>query len=120
MQKFRNAFRGIYVGSRHESSFAVHIPIALAVVVIAWFTGCNIAEWCLLLLCILVVLSLELMNSAIEHLARGLCSEQNAEVGNALDIASGAVLVGSIGAAIVGCVVLGNRLYLWIGISFIG
>ncbi len=35
------------------------------------------------------------MNSAVELLARGLCSEQNADVGKALDVASGAVLVAS-------------------------
>lgn len=114
IQKFRNAFRGIVIGSRNESSFVVHIPVAIAVILSAWGVGCTLPEWCLLLLCILLVLSLELMNSAIERLARGLCSERNQEVGNALDIASGAVLVASIGAAVVGLIILGNRLYLQI------
>ncbi len=100
--KFSNAFRGIRAGTAGQSSFAVHLPCAALVLLAAALLGCTALQWALLLLCITLVLSLELMNSAIESLARGLCSEQNTDVGKALDIASGAVLVGSIGAAVIG------------------
>ena len=62
------------------------------------------------MLCITVVLVLELVNSAIEFLAKGLCTEHNREVGKALDIASAAVLVASVGAGVIGALVLGERL----------
>lgn len=112
LRKFRNAFRGIAFGTVGQSSFAVHIPIALAVLVAAWWLRCSGWQWSVLVLCIAMVLSLELINSAIEYLAKGLCHEHNENVGKALDIASGAVLVASIFAALIGVFILGSRLYL--------
>ncbi len=62
------------------------------------------------------VVALELTNSALESLARGLTSEHNPEVGRALDMAAGAVLVASGGAAAVGLFLFGGRLWLlWSG-----
>lgn len=107
MDKFRNAFRGIRFGVQGQSSFAVHGPIGISVLGLAWWLDCEVWQWCILLLCISHVVAMELMNSAVEYLARGLCSEHNDYVGKALDIASGAVLTSSMIAAIVGLVVLG-------------
>ncbi len=104
--KFLCAFRGIWIGISGHSSFWVHIPASLIVVILAYLLNCNGWQWSILGLCIGLVWSLELMNSSIEHLARGLCSAENVEVGKALDTASGAVLVMSIMAAIVGLSIL--------------
>lgn len=100
--KFRNALRGLWFGTAGQSSFVVHIPIAIAVLAIAGLLKCEAWQWCALALCISVVLSLELVNSSIEKLAKGLCHEHNESVGQALDIASGAVLLASCIAALIG------------------
>jgi len=105
--KFALAFRGIVVGVRQQNSFLVDIPVAMTVVALAWFLGADRVEWCLLLLCIAMVISAELFNSAIEKLARAVTREENPHIRDALDIASGAVLVVAISAAAVGVVVLG-------------
>lgn len=110
IQKFRNAFRGIYFGCRGESSFLVHTIVGMAVVLAAIALRCEPWQWCILLLCITLVMSLELLNSGLEHLARAVCRDQNEDVGRALDIASGAVLCASLFAAIMGVVILGGRL----------
>ena len=110
IEKFRNAFRGMLQGAIGETSFAVHLIASLCVVGLSLWLECDVYEWSILLLCIAFVFSLELINSALESLARGLCSEQNEHVGKALDIASGAVLCASIFAAIVGFLILGPKL----------
>jgi diacylglycerol kinase len=48
-------------------------------------------------------------------MARGLCREENAELGRGLDIASGAVLVASIASAVIGLVILGGRMLSLMG-----
>ncbi len=101
-KKFTLALQGIARGTRGHSSFLVHVPAAIAVLITAGLLRCEAWQWCVLAVCIGLVLSLELVNSAIESLARGLCSEHNEHVGRALDIASGAVLVASLVAAAVG------------------
>jgi len=110
--KFYCAFRGIWIGVSGHSSFLVHLPATALVVGSAFWLKCNAWQWAILGLCIGLIWSLELLNSSIEHLTRGLCSEHNAEVGKALDTASAAVLVISITAAGVGLSILGYQLYL--------
>ena len=63
-------------------------------------------EWCLLALCVAIVLTAEIFNSALEQLAKAITREHDAHIRAALDMASGAVLLASVGAAIVGTVVL--------------
>ncbi|MEM8734736.1 MAG: diacylglycerol kinase [Planctomycetota bacterium] len=109
--KFRNALRGIWVGSVGETSCVVHLAVTLMVMVAAWLVQCSLAEWCTLLICIGLVYSIELVKSAMEKLAAAVCSEENAVVRDALDIASGAVLVGAGISVVVGSLVLGNRLW---------
>ena len=109
--KFQCAFRGLYIGISGHSSFLVHLPASVAVLLCAALLRCNGWQWAVLGLCIGMVWSLELLNSSIEHLARGLCPDHNAEVGNALDTASAAVLFMSMTAAAVGLSILGFQLY---------
>ncbi len=102
---FRRAARGVAWGVRSQRNFKVHLPIAIAVVIAAAVLGATLVEWCLLLLAIAIVLAAELFNTAIEHLARAVTREQHEELRNALDTASGAVLLASAGAAAVGAVI---------------
>ncbi|MFO0942651.1 MAG: diacylglycerol kinase family protein [Pirellulales bacterium] len=102
LNKFRFAFQGIASGVRGQSSFKVHVPATILVVILAVALNCSTVQWCILGLCVALVWIAELFNSSIELLARGLCSQQNADVGKALDVAAGAVLVASIFAAAVG------------------
>ena len=105
IRKFSVAVRGVFYGIQGQSSFAIHLPVALAVVLLAAILQCELWQWCALLLCIGLVLAAELANSAMEELAAGLSPEHNEHVGRALDIASGAVLVASLMSATVGLVI---------------
>lgn len=108
--KFANAFRGVVAGVRGQNSFLVHFPTAVAVLCLATFLQVSVERWCILLLCIGSVLTAELFNSCLESLARAIDTQHNPAIGRALDIASGAVLVASCTAAIVGMIVFGTAL----------
>lgn len=109
--KFQCAFRGIWIGISEHSSFRAHLAASLMVLLFAVWLRCTGWQWTVLGLCIGMVWSLELFNSSIEHLARGLCSEHNAEVGKSLDTASAAVLFMSVTAAIIGLSILGWQFF---------
>ena len=110
LRKFACAFRGIAVGIREQNSFYVHFPVTAAVLAAAWWLEVSRTEWCLLLLCIAGVVTCELFNSAIEHLAKAITREENPHLRDALDAASGAVLVAAMAAAGVGCLTLAANL----------
>ncbi|NOZ41493.1 MAG: diacylglycerol kinase family protein [Planctomycetes bacterium] len=112
-RKFACALRGIAVGVRGQSSFWVHFPAAIVVVVMATWLQISRTDWLALVVCMTIVFSAELFNSAIEHLARAITREQHPEIRDALDVASGAVLVAAMGAAVVGVGVLGWPLLEW-------
>jgi diacylglycerol kinase len=109
-EKFRDAFHGMKQGVRGQSSFFVHFFAAAAVVAAAAILRAGLIEWCLLLLCITVVLTAEMFNSALESLARAVRDAMDPHVGRALDIGSAAVLLAAIGASIVGTILLARLL----------
>ena len=116
--KFRNAFRGLKLGTRGESSFLVHFFFGAAVLIVAAAMQiADLRQWCLLVLCIAIVLSAELFNSALERMARAISEQHDPNLGAALDIGSAAVLVVAAGAAVVGVIVflarLGELLAWW-------
>jgi len=113
--KFRDAFRGIWLAVRGERSFAVHLPMAAAVVIAAIVLRVTLVEWCLLGLCIAMVLAAEIFNTALERLAKEITDQHRPGIGAALDMASGAVLVTAIGSAAVGGAIFVYRLGLLLG-----
>jgi diacylglycerol kinase len=109
-RKFADAFRGLWRAVRTQSSFAVHLGMAGGVLVSGAFFGVSAVEWCLLVLAIGLVLMAEIVNTAIESLARAPGSRRHPRFRDALDMASAAVLVAAITAAVIGFVVFGPRL----------
>jgi len=109
-RKFAVALRGIVLAVRTQSSFWVHLPVAVAVLISATLHGVTRVEWAILVVCITMVLAAEAFNTALECLSRAVTEDENQDVRHALDIASGAVLITSIGAVAVGTLILLTRL----------
>jgi diacylglycerol kinase len=107
--KFREAFRGVKLGVRGQSSFFVHFFFAALALTAALVLECNHVQWCLVVGCIGLVFTAELFNSAIETLFHALDRDTKDRMVGCLDITAGAVLVASFTAAIVGAVVFGYR-----------
>ena len=109
MSKFLTGFKFAWAGVRSlfrsQLNAKVHLAAALAVVVAGLAFGITAVEWCLVVLCIALVLAAEALNTAIETLADALHPEQHPLVGRAKDLAAAAVLICSIGAAIIGAII---------------
>ncbi len=108
--KFAVAFRGLWLGVKGDTSFFVHFFMAALVLAAAAALGCEVWQWCVLLGCIAAVLAAEMFNCAIETLFRGLDEHTKQQAWPALDVASGAVLLVSLFAALIGAIVFLTRL----------
>jgi diacylglycerol kinase len=104
-RKFRCAFRGIWCGIYGQRSFYVHLPMAAAVIVFAAILRAEVWQWCVLLLCITCVLTAEMLNTVLEYFAKMITDKHDERMRDALDMGSAAVLIASIGAAIIGTIV---------------
>lgn len=98
------------LGVRGHSSFFVHFFIATVVIAAAATLRVKLEHWCILLGCISAVIAAELFNSAIEILCRVIEIERLQNGKAPLDIAAGAVLAVSIGAAVIGAIIFLARL----------
>lgn len=109
--KFADAFRGLFEAVRTQSSFAAHISVAVAAVALAAWLDISPGEWCLVALAIGLVIMAEVFNTAVEALARAVGRYPDDDLRDALDHASGGVLVAVLTAVVIGLIVLGPRLW---------
>ena len=65
-----------------ESSFSVHFFVAALVLAAALVLQATMVEWCLLLLCIALVLTTEMINSALERMAKAVDENHNPHLRN--------------------------------------
>lgn len=99
---FADAFRGIFLAFRSEKCFTVHFIATLLVIALSWWLEVTQIEALLLTFCVLGVLGLELINTAIERMADQVTDQVSPAIRDALDISSGAVLLAALGAVGIG------------------
>ena len=108
---FKFAFNGLRLAWREQTNLRIHLVLSILVLSAARILRLPQIEWVVLLLCIGLVISLELVNSAIESLVDMISPEWKKEAGKIKDMAAASVLVASIVAAIVGLLIFGSHLF---------
>lgn len=88
-----------------EENLKIHFFIMLMVIVAGVTLKINTTEWSVVLILCGLVISLELINTAIENAVDLVTKEYNEKAKNAKDIAAGAVLFSAIIAAIIGFII---------------
>ena len=96
------AIQGIIQAMKTERNVKIHITIMILVIISGIVFKIAKQEWITCIILFGLVISLELVNSAIETTVDIAMPEINEKAKNAKDIAAGAVLVSSISSAIIG------------------
>ena len=104
-RKFQDAFQGLRQSVQKQSSYKVHFLFAFLVILTGLLLNLDSVRWALLILCITIVLAGEMLNTSMEELAKAITDQHDEHIARALNIASGAILVLSLGAAVVGLLV---------------
>jgi diacylglycerol kinase len=110
LNKFIDAASGVSTAFQTESSFYIHLPVGIMVIIAAVLLRVTVAEICILFFCITMVITSELFNTAIEWLAKSITDEHDEHIQKALDISSGAVLVASFLSAMIGLAIFGSHI----------
>jgi len=106
-KSFGFAFSGIKY-SLKERNMKVHVLCAILVVIFGITLNISNSEWCILLICIALVISMEMINTAIEHLVNLVEPNYHVIAGKVKDLAAGAVLVCAIITAIIASLIFGK------------
>jgi len=105
IQSFGYALKGIKAVFGKEANMNIHLIMTALVVICGFLFMISPTEWMLCIACFGLVISLEMVNSALENLVDLVSPEKNKLAGKVKDIAAGAVLVAAICAAIVGLII---------------
>ena len=105
LSSFKHAINGIIGGIKSENNFRKMILCFLLVLVANVFLKVTVIEWIITLICSGMVLSLELINSAIEKTIDFTTDDFHHLAGAAKDYSAGATLITSIIAFIVAVLV---------------
>jgi diacylglycerol kinase len=104
-KSFGYAINGFRFSLREQLNIKIQIAVAIMVVALAFYFDVSRIEWIVLLLCIALVLSLEMINTALEDMVDLVSPQYNPIAGKIKDIAAASVLLSSIIAAIIGAIV---------------
>jgi len=89
----RYAVQGMQAALTHEASFRQEFGLAVIMIPAAFWLGRHPYEVLLLIAVVLVVLVVELLNSAIETVADAVSLEPHPLIGRAKDLGSAAVMI---------------------------
>lgn len=113
LKSFSYAFKGL-VFSLKQRNMKIIFTCAILTVLAAIFLKVNANHWCILLICIGLVMALEMINTAIEGIVDLISPDYNEKAGKIKDVAAGAVLVASIISFIIGILILGKYFLVFI------
>lgn len=113
--RFLCSLRYAWAGIRHavltQPNMRIHLVFTAAVLVAAWWLAIPREDLLLVLLFIALVLSLELVNTAIEAAVDLVTTNLHPLAKAAKDAAAGAVLVAAAASVIAGIIIFGPPLY---------
>lgn len=115
VRSFGYAFAGWHFVLKTQPNAWIHAVITLAVGALALWLNVGRREWIALVLTVMIVWMAEFTNTAIEVVVDMVMPEHHPLAKAAKDVAAATVLIGAIGAIIVGLLVLGPPLWqrLW-------
>lgn len=105
------AISGIVQCVKQERNIKIHIFIMFFVIISGFFFHISLIEWLICVLLFALVISLELVNTAIEAVV-DLCTQEIHPLAKiAKDTAAGAVLISAIASVVIGLIIFVPKVF---------
>jgi diacylglycerol kinase (ATP) len=105
LKSFVYAFEGVMFFIRFEAQATMHLIAIVAVLGAGYWFKISSMEWIAVVFAIGIVISSEMLNTAIEKLTDMVSPQINEQAKIVKDLAAGAVLIASLTAFIIGLIV---------------
>jgi len=109
----RNTWHGLRAAARSETAFQQELILLIIAVPLAFVVAADAWRRLVLIGVVLLVLIVELLNTAMEKLADRITRAQDADIGRLKDMGSAAVGLALLLAGLVWLLAVGERLGLW-------
>lgn len=98
---FKNAFAGLAWAARTQPNFRVHLILSALALLLGAFFHISRGEWTIIVFTIILGLSAELINTALEEMTDLITKEWREEAKIAKDVSAGMMLLTAFGAVVV-------------------
>ena len=105
IKSVKDAFRGLRVTFKNEQNFRIQILIGLLVIILAFIFPLKVWEVILLIVLMMLVLVMELLNTALEYFTDLLKPRLHHYVYLIKDIMAAAVFLTAVGSAVIGLII---------------
>lgn len=112
LKSLQNAFRGIFGALKEERNMKIHACFVFIVSFLGFLLHISLSEWLWCLLCFAVVISMEIMNTAVENLVDLVEPKFNDLAGKVKDMAAGAVLINALFSIMIGLIIFLPKIIL--------
>lgn len=111
VNSFGYAFQGWGHVLRTQPNAWVHAAVSVVVIILAFWLQLSRLEWAILLLVTMLVWMAEFINTALEAIVDMVMPDFHPLAKTAKDVAAASVLVGALGAALIGLLIMGPPLW---------
>lgn len=102
---FKYAFEGFKVVFKSEHNLWIHIALSFIAIALGFLLEISHGEWIGIVLCIGMVISAEIFNTAIEHIANFIQPNQDIKIKHIKDLGAAGVFTAAFAALIVGLII---------------
>ena len=114
LQSFKHAYDGVVYTIIKERNMHIHLGISCLVLFFGAFFSISYTEWLVCLVLIGLVLSLEVLNTAIEAVVDLITTKENQYAKVAKDASAGAVLISAVISAVIGFVIFVPKIFYFL------
>lgn len=111
IRSFGYALDGLKYCYKTQLNFRIHLAVLLFVVAFGIFFNIATTEWISVIFCGMLVLVLEMVNTAIEYLCDTVTKEIHPAVKIIKDVSAAAVLLAAAGSVIIGLIIFIPKIY---------
>jgi len=105
IRSFGYASQGIRYAFKTQANFRIHLLLLILVCIAGFFFAITRMEWLLIIICSMMVLTFELMNTAIEYLCDTITKDLHPGIKIIKDVSAAAVLLAATGSAVTGLII---------------
>lgn len=107
---FLHAWEGIKWAVTTQPNFRVHLSLALIAVILGFYFQVSFIEFTLIVFAIVLGLTAEMINTALEAMTDLITSEWRQEAKIAKDVSAGMMLLTAVGTVIIASMIFGVRI----------
>ena len=105
VRSFAYAWQGILYCIKTQLNFRIHLVVLSMAITVGLILNISTTEWLFIIGCSMLVLALELLNTAIEKLCDTISTEIQPELKIIKDVSAAAVLLSAVGSVVTGSII---------------